>query len=445
LAIVLAVGATSFAAEKTIVDNLTDVSMLHSYDSTLLETEWSNDKWLLADTRALIPQAVGKIPVITYKLNGEITGFSIDTVYAKFAVNGVEQWATAFTFEVSANGEDWTPIAAERTDGTEKNPGGGAVVKEVDYSASNINAGNYYLRITFGDNTAVTKRWAVALDTVTISYEEVYTFTDGMKDYTNLYDSTRQCEEGSRESSVAASENPVVIKNDEDWPWEDGGGMIPLNVGSVPYVVYKFDDEIKSFDVETVFAKYANKYATDFIFEVSSNGTAWTTIEDVSKNEGKEKKTNTSNTVVKEVDYSASNIGAGNYYLKITFGNNTEVNKRWAVALDTVKVTCALGENTLTMANGESGTIYCSESTDSSKVTATIVAKDTSSKSAIAILATYDSANKLVNVQTKDVAFNTTEDLSCERLILPVANSAKLMILNSLGTLVPMTQVNPIQ
>jgi len=215
------------------VDELTDVTKIYNYDSTLLETEWSNDKWLLADTRALIPKAVGNIPVITYKLDNEIKGFSIDTVYAKQSVNGVVQWATDFTFEISANGEDWTPVTAERTDGTEKNPGGGAIVKEVDYSVSSVATGNYYLKITFGDNTNVKKRWAVALDTVKIYYESDVAKARSALDLGDISAIT--------ENDVL--ELPTEGEYDTSIEWESADeSVLSIDKNSTPYVATADED-----------------------------------------------------------------------------------------------------------------------------------------------------------------------------------------------------------
>ena len=436
LAIVLAVGATSFAAEKTIVDEFTDLSKVYSTVNAglLTNTPWN-------DQRSVTAAVVKNGLELIYELPEATTKVIIDSYYMN---TGGGVYADNLEFSVSANADTWNSIGDISPVITEGVANYNRAAKNYVFTVTDIPQNSNYIKISFPDDSAWGQRWFIVIDTVTITYEEVikvptYTFTDNLTD-------------ASEVELADASKADFGMTGDDGkaWGFVDGYGVIATKVGDRPELTYCMSDGIVGFELDTVLRQLATGVATDFIFKCSADGIVWETI---SASHVKGDKVDHESANIYKYVFSATNISADkNYkYLKITFGDNTMVESsngtkyRNAVALDTVKVTCALGENTLTMADGESGTIYCSESTDSSKVTATIVAKDTASKSAIAILATYDSANKLVNVKTKDFSFNTTEDLSCERLILPAANSAKLMILDSLGALVPMTVVNPIQ
>ena len=438
LAIVLAVGATSFAAEKTLVDNFTDSSVYLKVENGEITTKTN---WELDDNQGLQGTApAGKILTVTYKVEGAIGSFNVKAVYTDTDSTTSIQYADELVFYASKDGEVWETITADKIVQDTTSSYSGRPMQIHTFKNEDVGGVYKYLKISYpATATEFNNRWYIVFDSVAINYIDIYTFTDNLEDASEV-----------ELTDAAKADFGRTGDNGRAWGFVDGYGVIPKKVGNRPELTYCMNDSIVGFELDTILRTLHSGTATDFVFKCSADGLVW---DDVSATyvQG-DKVVNTTAEIYKYV-FSATNISAEkNYkYLRITFPDNEAVVSskgdayRDAAALDTVKVICALGESTLTMADGESGTIYCSESTYSSKVTATIVAKDTASKSAIAILATYDNTNKLVNVKTKDFSFNTTEDLSCERLILPAANSAKLMVLNSLGALVPMTVVNPIQ
>ena len=165
--------------------------------------------------------------------------------------------------------------------------------------------------------------------------DEVYSWEDTLT--ANSYDSKTMVEDSS------------IINIETAWPFtDDGQGITAKAAGDRPAVVVgPFDAAIYGFEVDTALQLLNGEYATDFIFEASSDGISYDVIPSyyIAKKEEKIAVGAANYTIAEHIFSPAQMDVSKDYrYLKITFGDNTSVSDskgklyRTAANLDGIKV-----------------------------------------------------------------------------------------------------------
>lgn len=120
-------------------------------------------------THAVSQNHVGKDGWMTYKTEGDITGFKLDGYFSKR--NGV--FAEDMIFEISPDGSNWTRLSYENGEVVaspkELKVGGWYTAS---FSSFSIPAGTRYLKVIFGDNTTHGLRYAVLLEKIMLYSED---------------------------------------------------------------------------------------------------------------------------------------------------------------------------------------------------------------------------------------------------------------------------------
>ncbi len=164
--------ASCFAID--FVDDCDDFSKIYDHTPINDVNSWqeglktSNDKVLNGGT-AIMSTSIGGRPYMTYKMDEDIVGFYIESLY--FYKNS--SYADDFKLEMSADGLVWLELSEEVKTTEKKDLGGGW--RDYDFYCENVPEGMRYLKITFGDSTATGVRYGALIDRVTISLiDDIY-------------------------------------------------------------------------------------------------------------------------------------------------------------------------------------------------------------------------------------------------------------------------------
>ncbi len=225
----------------------------------------------------------------------------------------------------------------------------GAKGSHIEWTSSNrgvvSNAGvvtpSYLREITVMLNATITsgeesvpKSFAVTVPKAEIGGEEDSSFfKDGFKNNTCKFEKSIS---SSLQSFTAAHADGVyLIYNNK--LYADYSGLGSSTASGKPYVIYKTDEVIAGFEIDTLFYNHNGKYCGDFSFMLSADGERWIDASDYVTISNKALGYDEASGYAK-CTYTGELDEYTNYYLKITWGSAGEVGKRYRSSIDTVSI-----------------------------------------------------------------------------------------------------------